>query len=186
MNHGYEDTVVLPVPVTVAPQFAAQQLDVQLQADWLVCKEVCIPETGRFSLSLPTQASVVSHAGEFEAALAARPQPLAGVTAKALPAAEGGPAGSLVLQVDGLPAALHGRDAEVFSELAGVVEHAARVQQQWQGARYEARLALSSQRSESQPMPCWRLNLHTTWCPVALAYSAVAAQESCLNTLTRW
>lgn len=149
MNHGYEDTVVLPVPVTIAPQFTARQLDVQLQADWLVCKEVCIPETGRFSLSLPTQASVVSHAGEFEAALAARPQQLAGVTATAFPAGEGGPAGSLVLQIDGLPAGLRGRDADVFSELAGVVEHAARVQQQWQGPRYEARLVLSSQRSES-------------------------------------
>ena len=149
MNHGYEGSVVLPVPLTVTPQFKADKLDVQLQADWLVCKEVCIPESGRFSLSLPAQASVASHAAEFEAALAARPQQPAGVVAQGQPSAEGGAAGSLVLRIDGLPGALQGRNAEVFSELAGLVDHAAPVQQQWRGASYEARLALSPQRSES-------------------------------------
>lgn len=149
MNHGYEGSVVLPVPLSITPQFRADQLDVQLQADWLVCKEVCIPESGRFSLSLPTQASMASHATEFEAALAARPQRLAGVTAQGQPSPEGGAAGSLVLRIDGLPAAVEGRNADVFSELAGVVDHAAPVQQQWKGGSYEARLVLSPQRSES-------------------------------------
>jgi thiol:disulfide interchange protein DsbD len=150
MNHGYEGSVVLPVPLSIGPQFNnAGKLDVQLQADWLVCKEVCIPESGRFSLSLPTQASVASHAAEFEAALAARPQQAAGVTAKGQPASEGGVAGSLLLRIEGLPAGVQGRAAEVFSELAGVVDHAAPVQQQWKGPGYEARLALSPQRSES-------------------------------------
>ena len=37
MNHGYEGTVVLPVPLSVPPQFNAAKLEVQLQADWLVC-----------------------------------------------------------------------------------------------------------------------------------------------------
>lgn len=149
MNHGYEGSVVLPVPLSVAPQFNAGKLEVQLQADWLVCKEVCIPESGRFSLSLPAQASVATHAADFESALAARPQQLSGVTAKGEPSGQGGPAGSLVVHIDGLPAAVQGARAEVFSELAGVVDHAAPVQQQWQGGRYEARLALSPQRSES-------------------------------------
>jgi thiol:disulfide interchange protein/DsbC/DsbD-like thiol-disulfide interchange protein len=149
MNHGYEGTVVLPVPLSVPPQFNAAKLEVQLQADWLVCKEVCIPESGRFSLSLPSQASVATHAADFESALAARPQQPAGVAAKAEPTSQGAPAGSLVVQVDGLPAAVQGSQAEVFSELAGVVDHAAPVQQRWQGSTYEARLALSPQRSES-------------------------------------
>lgn len=43
-NYGYEDTVLLPVPLTVAPDFKATQLDIRLKAAWLVCKKECIPE----------------------------------------------------------------------------------------------------------------------------------------------
>ncbi|MFZ2387071.1 MAG: protein-disulfide reductase DsbD domain-containing protein, partial [Polaromonas sp.] len=37
-NYGYENTVLLPVPLTVAPGFNATQLDVRLKAAWLVCR----------------------------------------------------------------------------------------------------------------------------------------------------
>ena len=50
MNYGYEGTLLLPVPVQVPADFKAPALDVQLRADWLVCKEVCIPEGGEFAL----------------------------------------------------------------------------------------------------------------------------------------
>ena len=55
MNFGYEGRLLLPVSLNLPKGFAAQQLEVKLQAEWLVCREVCIPESGDFSLTLPSQ-----------------------------------------------------------------------------------------------------------------------------------
>src|SRR5450830_2081349 len=52
-NYGYEGTMLLPVPLTVAPGFHAAQLDIQLKVTWLVCREICIPQDGEFALQLP-------------------------------------------------------------------------------------------------------------------------------------
>jgi thiol:disulfide interchange protein DsbD len=51
MNFGYEDTLLLPVAVTVPADFSGAALNVSLRADWLVCKDVCIPEGGDFALA---------------------------------------------------------------------------------------------------------------------------------------
>ena len=75
MNYGYADTLLLPVAVTVPAGFVAESLDVRLQAEWLVCKDVCIPESGEFSLRLPTQAATAAHAALFASTQAAVPQP---------------------------------------------------------------------------------------------------------------
>jgi DsbC/DsbD-like thiol-disulfide interchange protein len=50
MNFGYEGTLLLAVPVTVPAGFSGDTLDVKLRAEWLVCKDVCIPESGEFAL----------------------------------------------------------------------------------------------------------------------------------------
>src|SRR6478735_3743007 len=46
-NYGYEGTVLLPVPLTIGPDFKPSLLDadltVKLKASWLVCKKECIP-----------------------------------------------------------------------------------------------------------------------------------------------
>ena len=53
-NYGYEGTVLLPVPVTVASTFApgplAKDATIKLRASWLVCRKQCIPEEGEFTL----------------------------------------------------------------------------------------------------------------------------------------
>lgn len=100
MNYGYEGTLLLPVAVTVPAGFKGDALDVKLHAEWLVCKDVCIPESGDFALRLPAQAATAAHAALFEAARAALPQPVAGSQASAT--LEGS---TLVLKVTGLPAA---------------------------------------------------------------------------------
>ncbi|MEN9890852.1 MAG: hypothetical protein RLY78_1147, partial [Pseudomonadota bacterium] len=53
MNFGFEGTLLLPVAVQVPAGFNAGQADIKLHAEWLVCKDVCIPESGDFVLSLP-------------------------------------------------------------------------------------------------------------------------------------
>jgi len=146
MNYGYEGKLLLPVPVSVSPSFSGNALDIKLTAQWLVCKDVCIPQQGEFALSIPTQASTVMNAAAFAAAQAALPQPAAGAQARAELVDD---AKALRVTVSGLPAAMQGRELAFFAETAGVVEHAARVTARWDGGSWQARVPISSQRFES-------------------------------------
>jgi thiol:disulfide interchange protein len=143
-NYGYEKTVLLPVPLTVAPGFAGKQLDVKLKASWLVCRKECIPQEGDFALSIPVRSSTASSGQLFQDTFAATP--------KALPTgASQVEAGAKAIKVAlaGLPAALQGKTLAFFPETGGVIETAAPWQQAWQGAVWTAEVPLSSQRSES-------------------------------------
>jgi|GEM_PF-39809 len=148
MNFGYEGTLLLPVPVTVPAGFQGASLPVRLEAQWLVCKDVCIPESGNFELEIPTQAATVAHAALFEAARAASPKTLAGVQAVAQVGADG-PQGSLQVRVQGLPAAWQGQKLHFFPETGGVIDNAAAPTATWQDGAWVATVALSAQRSES-------------------------------------
>lgn len=53
MNFGYSDSVILPVPVRVDKAATQGPVAVTAKAEWLVCKEACIPESGTFTLRLP-------------------------------------------------------------------------------------------------------------------------------------
>jgi thiol:disulfide interchange protein DsbD len=120
-NFGFEGTVLLPVPLVVAPNFqqpASGALTLQLQASWLVCKLECIPQEGRFALELPTRTSTALHSAAFSTAWAAAPQPLQGTSSMRL---EGH---ALVLSVDGLPAAWVGKSINVVPETPEIIESA--------------------------------------------------------------
>lgn len=158
MNFGYEGTLLLPVQVKVPAGFSSSKLQVQLEAQWLVCKEVCIPEGGRFVLDLPTQAATVGWAADFETAWAARPKSLPSVQAQAQ--VTSGATGSAVqLEVIGLPEAWRGKTLQWFAETAGVFDHAAKGANSWvpsegaaagaPGTVWRAQLPISAQRSES-------------------------------------
>ena len=144
MNYGFEGQLLLPVQFTVSDDFKGPSLDINLRADWLVCKDVCIPESGEFSLRLPAQAATALHAARFEAAAAARPLVAPGVTTTLTLSPTG-----LTLKVDGLPASLHRKVLNAFPELAGVIDNAARGSQHWNGNVWSADIPLSAQRSES-------------------------------------
>lgn len=143
-NYGYEGTVLLPVPLTVAPGFNAAQLDVKLKAAWLVCRKECIPQEGEFTLSLPARGSTAASGALFQAAFDATPKPLPTggsqieVSGKALK-----------VSLAGLPAALQGKTLALFPETAGIIEPAAPWRQEWQGALWTAELPLSAQRTDS-------------------------------------
>ena len=135
MNYGYEGMLLLPVPLTVSPSFSGKALDIQLTAQWLVCKDVCIPQQGEFALSIPVQASTAMHAASFAAAQAALPQAAPGAQARAELVDQ---AKTLRVSVSGLPATLQGRELAFFAETAGVVEHAARIAARWDGGTWLA------------------------------------------------
>jgi thiol:disulfide interchange protein DsbD len=142
MNYGYEATVLLPVSLTLPADFKADVLEARLHAEWLACKDVCIPESGDFVLQLPAQAATAGHAAQFASAQAASPQFLDGVQARA--SAEGP---FLAVQVSGLPASWQGRPLALLPEIGNLVQAAAPVKGRWDGATWSAKLALDPQRS---------------------------------------
>jgi thiol:disulfide interchange protein DsbD len=146
LNYGYEGTLLLPVPLSLAAPVTASALRVALHAEWLVCKVECIPQSGDFELEVPVQAATGLHRQDFERAWAAHPAAVPTLHAEAR--IEGD---ALAVQVRGLDAALRGREATLFPELAGVVENAAPVSQGWQGDVWQASWPLAAQRSESPP-----------------------------------
>ena len=72
-NYGYEGTVLLPVPLTVTPDFKPSLLggdmEVKLKASWLVCKKECIPEEGEFALKMPARSTTALHARRLRGGL---------------------------------------------------------------------------------------------------------------------
>lgn len=190
-NYGYEGTVLLPVPVTVASTFAPKALSndatVRLHATWLVCRKECIPEEGDFTLTIPARSTTALHGAAFDAALAAQPRPVAGQDSQAR--IEGG---TLQLSVQGLPEALRGKTLEMFPETPEVIENAAAWTQAWKGAVWTAEVPLSAQRSNSpDPMPVvlaadgqgYRAELKVlgAWPTVAAAATVSPALEAALK-----
>ncbi|CAN5470596.1 thioredoxin family protein [soil metagenome] len=147
INYGYEHTVLLPVPLTITPEFKpsplAGAMEVKLKAQWLVCRKECIPEEGEFSLAIPVKSATALHRPAFEASFAAQPKPLAGqATATIDPNA-------LRLRVSGLPAGLRGKPLEFFPETSEVIQTSAQWSQAWDGQVWTAQVPLSPQRSQS-------------------------------------
>ena len=52
-DYGYKDDVVLLVPIHVGEVKNADKAEIGLQAKWLICADVCIPDHAEFHLSLP-------------------------------------------------------------------------------------------------------------------------------------
>ena len=173
-NYGYEQTVLLPVPLSVAPDFSAPQLDIKLKAVWLVCRKECIPQEGEFTLSLPARGSTAASGALFQAAFDAAPKPLPTGTSQIEISGK-----SLKVSLAGLPASLQGKTLALFPETGGVVEPAGAWEQAWEGALWTAQLPLSSQRTGSPArLPLVVAYNDTAWridAPVRGDWPAVAA-----------
>ena len=154
-NYGYEGTVLLPVPLTITPDFKppllGNDMEVKLKAAWLVCRQECIPEEGEFVLKIPLKGSTALHAPSFEAAFAAAPKPaMAAVAAGVIPDSRVLIDGkNLDFEVQGLPVALRGKTLDFFPETPEVIETAAPWTQSWAGAVWRASIPLAAQRSNS-------------------------------------
>ena len=143
-NYGYENTVLLPVPLTVAKGFNGEQLDIKLKAAWLVCEKECIPQEGDFTLSIPAKSSTALQGQAFQAAFDAAPKPLAAGTSQIEVSGK-----AIKIALSGLPASLVGKNLAFFPETGSVIEPAAEWTQGWQGSVWTAQIPLSGQRTES-------------------------------------
>ncbi len=146
-NYGFDGTVLLPVPLRIGPDFKPtlpnNEIEVKLKANWLVCRQECIPEQGEFALRLPVRGSTALNAAAFAASFKAQPTPL---SADSRVEVEGK---DIKVSVTGLPAALQGKTLEFFPETPEVIETAAQWSQSWQGAVWTAKVPLSAERSQS-------------------------------------
>ncbi len=78
MNFGYEGELLLPVRIAVPADVApGQTVQLKARADWLICKEVCIPGGADLQLALPvrTGAAPSRFAPLFASTRAQVPQP---------------------------------------------------------------------------------------------------------------
>ena len=120
-NYGFHGDPIFLAPVTApASLVAGQSIGISVDATWLICEEICVPEDGRFELSLVSGAA--PPAGAPGGALVEKAR-------AAIPAAYDGAASfratsnSLMLTI----AAPEGfaKDAFFFPEAEGVIEPAA-------------------------------------------------------------
>jgi thiol:disulfide interchange protein DsbD len=162
LNYGYEQTVLLPVPVKVADDFkapASGMVDVSLSANWLICRVECIPESGEFTLQIPVQGTTAANSADFLTAQAQQPAALNGNgQASVKPGESGGDSkikdDRLNLRVTGLPASAKGKTLEFYPENSDTFKHAAELgkdwQQRWDGDAWVAEnLPLSDMRGDT-------------------------------------
>lgn len=195
-NYGYEGTVLLPVPLTITPEFKpspfSNDVEVKLKANWLVCKKECIPEEGEFTLKLPARSTTALNGSAFEAAFAAAPKPLAPGSSRVPESHARIDGQALEVSVQNLPVAVRGKTLQFFPETAEVIETAAPITQAWKGAVWTARVPLSAQRSASpDPLPVvlaegnqgWRAELKVlgTWPTVAAPAAVSPALDAALR-----
>lgn len=160
-NYGYENTVLLPVPLEIStlfkPDFLKPDLEVKLKAVWLVCKQECIPEEGEFALKIPATSSTALHKVAFDVAFAAHPQDVKSAATAKINGKQ------LEFSIRDLPAALRGKSLQIFPETAEVLDNGAKLssdgekaakatttwQQAWSSDVWTASVPISAQRSAS-------------------------------------
>ncbi|MEG0938041.1 MAG: thioredoxin family protein [Comamonas sp.] len=162
VNYGYENTVLLPIPVKVASDFKAPEsgmMEVRLSASWLICRVECIPESGEFALQIPVGGTTATHSEDFFKAQAQKPVALSDNGKASIQADANASKGTVLddrisLRVTGLPAAIQGKALQFYPENAETFRHAAESgkdwQQRWNGNVWVAEgMPLSDMRSET-------------------------------------
>lgn len=72
VNFGYAHEAYFLIEVTPPAEIAATEVTITADKSWLVCKEICIPEAGKYSLTLPVKAEAAPANTDFFAAAKAR------------------------------------------------------------------------------------------------------------------
>jgi thiol:disulfide interchange protein/DsbC/DsbD-like thiol-disulfide interchange protein len=149
-NYGYEGSILLPVPLTISPDFKppllSSALDINLKATWLVCRQECIPQEGEFAFKLPIKSTTALNGATFEASFNAQPKPLTHGADHSTIEVTGQ---QLHVRMLGLPAVLQGKTLDFFPETADIIDTAAPWTQTWAGTTWTASIPLSPQRSLS-------------------------------------
>ena len=190
VNHGFENQVLLGTQVQIDQGFKpGQTLEVRLNAEWLVCKEECIPQSGQFVLTLNPQASTAGHAALFAGLLEQQATTLQPATQTARFKGQ-----ALSLNIQGLPAAVQGRALKAYGQSPEVLASGlglAGPSGTWQNGQWQLDAPLHTFRSstpntvglllvdDSTPMPqAWtvQLKIQGDWPALPTPTAPVAAE----------
>jgi len=142
MNYGYEDDVVLLSEMTPPADAAPGTADIKAKAQWLVCKEICVPEKGELDLALPVSAAPPKpdprYRAHIERALAMLPVAPKGWTSEAAITAK-----TLIVRVTPPEGTAVPSKATFFPEREQLIEPAApqKVTREGRSLRFEMKLA---------------------------------------------
>ncbi len=187
VNHGFEDTVLLAVPVQISNSYQAVNNEIKLQANWLVCKQECIPQSGQFVLKLPAQSSIAEHGDSFETLIRSQPQTLSPAAQKAQLDDQ-----LLKLSIQGLPSQVQGHSLKAYAQSPEVLASGLGMNNggTWQNGIWQMNAPLHRMRStkprqlglllvdETQtPATAWRVTLDVqgTWPKEAAAAPVVSS-----------
>ncbi len=149
-SYGYEEEVIILVPVVPPPTLDAETVTLRARADWLVCADVCLPAEQEVSITLPvSDDSPQIHAtwgGPIDRARVDLPVAASGWTTSATATATGydlsvAPPADWTGSLEG---------AYFFVDSTGVVEHAGAQPVTRSGESY--RLALPASEYASEPI----------------------------------
>ena len=177
VNHGFEDQVLLGTQVQIDKNFQpSNTLELRLNAEWLVCKEECIPQSGQFLLTLNPQASTAGHAAVFAQLQEQQPKALQPAAQIATLSGE-----TLRLDIQGLPPTVQGRPLKAYAQSPEVLASGLGLSGktgEWQNGRWQLAAPLHAFRNstpnnlglmlvdDSTPTPqAWtvRLNIQGDW-----------------------
>jgi thiol:disulfide interchange protein DsbD len=148
VNHGYENQVLLASQVQIDKGFKPGPThEMRLNAEWLVCKEECIPQSGQFVLKLNPQASTAGHAAAFAGLLEQQPTSLQPASQTARFKGQ-----ALSLDIQGLPSAVHGRALKAYAQSPEVLASGlglAGTSGTWQNGRWQLDAPLHTFRSST-------------------------------------
>lgn len=123
-NYGYSNAVTLPVPITIPEGTPEGRYQIEANATWLVCEDVCIPEDAQLSITLNVGPTLLDLDGDalISEARAAAPVALTqGYEAGFAEAGEG-----LVLTLNASDLGEPVRNLELFPVESGILDHAGR------------------------------------------------------------
>ncbi len=153
------------------PSASLSTLDIQLHANWLVCKQECIPQEGDFQLSIPLQGATVMASAEFQKALAQQASTLKGDHAARI--SDDGR--TIQLSIAALPEELKKGPWTVLPQTANVVQNNAAplIQGASQDGRglTQVQVKVSSERMDSPKDMSWLLVQGKADAPTGLQWS---------------
>ncbi|MFN0161813.1 MAG: protein-disulfide reductase DsbD family protein [Burkholderiales bacterium] len=149
LNHGYEGEIVLPVEIVLPRDWpVGQNARLAARADWLICKDVCIPGGADLTLTMPVIAGGAAPNLKwkplFDAAFAAMPGgKVQGASARTENAV-------ITLTIEGAkPVA--GREVYVLPTIEGLVEPAAKQEVKTEGERTVITMIVAKQLAATEP-----------------------------------
>lgn len=194
-NYGYDDRVLLAVPIRITAQPSADPVTIKAQANWLACRTECIPEFADLSLTLPLDIPITQHAQSFQQSRSRLPQPHSGSAVMRIERNQ------LVLRIDDIPFPWRGQKLEVYPETPNLIVPGASWESRWTGASFEASLPLHPDRELSPEQVNWviaisppehglaapaglraKATMQDTWPPTQATTIAPALQAALANT----